>query len=396
MRNRKEREQKEEKGKKGGKKETRGEKKEKKNKGKWRKREKRKKKKRKRKNEEKEEKRGKRGKKEKCKKRRQNKKKKKKEEKCRKREKRKKRKNRRLEPCRPQVPNLRPYAKELKHRSSSTDVNNNWSEWLNKGNKKCQLSRGSCSKEHIHEGWKRVDEKNPFPGPDQRARKKASKSFVFTWRRMKAKCNFLISIFCSFSWRCFGWTFWQEGKPNLSLILGVEAQVKKHPETHCHVRNVCSYAASGDASQRTLDLGTHTPKKLWVNIPPRPCFERMRRQRNQSPGFITSHSFRLRACFWLGFRLKFLLSLFLCSSHDLLRQVVRHLHRSRTLHNFCHLRLARVRGSEPEKKAPSAPAHAPTQWKKKPRTRGKGPKRLKGQRPRPRSRPRQRQRQRQG
>ena len=51
-----------------------------------------------------------------------------KEEKCRKREKRKKRKNRRLEPCRPQVPNLRPYAKELKHKSSSTDVNNNWSE----------------------------------------------------------------------------------------------------------------------------------------------------------------------------------------------------------------------------------------------------------------------------
>ena len=66
--------------------------------------------------------------------------------------KRRKRKKRRLEPSRPQVTNLRPHAKELKHRSSRTDVSNNWSEWFNKGNKKCQLSRVSCSKEHIHEG----------------------------------------------------------------------------------------------------------------------------------------------------------------------------------------------------------------------------------------------------
>ena len=82
----------------------------------------------------------------------------------------------------------------------------------------------------------------------------------------------------------------------------------------------------------------------------------MRRQRNQSLGFITSHSFRLCACFWLGFRLRFLLSLFLCSSHELVRQAhlrareVRHLHRRRTLYNFCHLRLAPARGSDPKKK----------------------------------------------
>ena len=87
------------------------------------------------------------------------------------------------------------------------------------------------------------------------------------------------------------------------------------------------------------------------------AFERMRRQRNQSLGFTTSHSFRLRACFWLGFRLKFLLSLFLCSSHDLVRQahlrarVVRHLHHRRTLHNFCQLGLTPARRSDHPKKS---------------------------------------------
>ena len=55
----------------------------------------------------------------------------KKKEKSEKEGKRRKRKKRRLEPCRPQVTNLRPSAKELKHRSSSTDVSNNWSEWFN-------------------------------------------------------------------------------------------------------------------------------------------------------------------------------------------------------------------------------------------------------------------------
>ena len=78
---------------------------------------------------------------------------------------------------------------------SSADASNDWPRYFKRGTDKSQLSRGSCWKDNIHEEQKCLSEKHPFPRPGQRERKKSFKIVRFTIGRLKAICNFLISMF---------------------------------------------------------------------------------------------------------------------------------------------------------------------------------------------------------